>query len=249
MDSVEFSKFRHDSVHALMRLNDTCDRTFKVLTWPRWDYDLDAGTLTFSQDGIASVVASILVVGTSSVVAGTWLWSWANDCFPENVVAPVRRVKEFGVAEGLSELTESSPPDDEYLGWAMTAIAARILEAKGAYRCPRDEGGYTYLLYTDLAFADQAKRLQDKAKIDCDRHGRGYATYICEHLLAQPAQKWFSNAPHEEDPWPDAWCGSCESLFQEQGEWNKVNEKRANIKVLCHCCYGKLRTKAHPVVQ
>jgi len=60
MDSVEFSKFRHDSVHALMRLNDTCDRTFKVLTWPRWDYDLDAGTLTFSQDGIASVVASIL---------------------------------------------------------------------------------------------------------------------------------------------------------------------------------------------
>ena len=131
----------------------------------------------------------------------------------------------------------------------MTAIAARILEAKGAYRCPRDAGGYTYLLYTDLAFADQAKRLQDKAKIDCDWHGRGYATYICEHLLAQPAQKWFSNAPHEEDPWPDAWCGSCETLLREQGEWNNVNEKKANIKVLCHCCYGKLRAKADPVLQ
>jgi len=182
-------------------------------------------------------------------VAGTWLWSWANDCFPENVVAPVRKVKEFGIAEKLRELTEDSSPDDEYLGWAMTAIAARILEAKGAYRCPRDAGGYTYLLYTDLAFADQAKRLQDKAKIDCDWHGRGYATYICEHLLAQPAQKWFSNAPHEEDPWPDAWCGSCETLLREQGEWNNVNEKKANIKVLCHCCYGKLRAKADPVLQ
>jgi hypothetical protein len=164
-------------------------------------------------------------------------------CFPENVVAPVRKVKEFGVAEKLSELTEASSRDDEYLGWAMTAIAARILEAKGAYRCPRDEGGYTYLLYVDLAFADQAKRVQDKAKIDCSRHGRGYATYISEHLLAQPAQDWFSNTPAEEDPWPDAWCASCEILFQEQGEWSRANEKKANIKLLCHCCYEKLRAK------
>lgn len=249
MDAAEFAQFRHDSVHALVRLNDACDKAFNISSWPRWDYDLDAGTLTFSQDGAPKVIASVLVAGNTSAAAGTWLWSWANDSFPENVVDEVMRVREFGVAENLSELREASSPDDEYFGWAMTAIATRILGAKGAYRCPRDEGGYTYLIYTDLAFVDQPRRTQDKHEIECSDHGNGYATYVCEHLVAQPAQEWFSREPDEQNAWPDSWCAACAVFFQEQGEWNEANEKKLKIKLLCHRCYEKLRAQALPEVQ
>lgn len=244
MDATGFQKFRHDCVHELMRLNETCARTFKISTWERYDYDLDQGILTFSQEGTPRVVASIVVVGTTSQSAGDWLWSWANGYMPECVSEPVKKVRDFGVAEGISQLKEAYLPDEEYLGWAMTAIAARVLNAKGAYRCPRKEGGFMYMLYTDMAFADHPKRPRGKAKIDCDSHGSGYAAYICKHLLADPEQKWFANARSDDDPWPDAWCGACELSFQEQGEWTEATEKKANIQVLCHCCYEKLRARS-----
>jgi hypothetical protein len=121
--------------------------------WPRYDYDLDRGTLTFSQDGVAKVVASILVVGTTSQSAGTWLWSWASGNLPESVSEPVKNVRNFGVAEKIKELAEPYVPDDEYLGWALTAVAAKIMDAMGAYRCPGKDG-YIYVIFTDIAFAD-----------------------------------------------------------------------------------------------
>jgi hypothetical protein len=249
MDAAEFTQFRHDSVHALMRLNEACDKAFNISSWPRWDYDLDAGTLIFSQHGVPKVIASVVVVGNTSAAAETWLWSWANESFPENVIHEMRKVKEFGVAENLTELSEASSPDDEYFGWAMTAIATRILRAKGAYRCPRDEGGYTYLIYTNLAFADQPSRTLDKSEINCCDHGKGYATYVCEHLIAQPVQKWFSREPNEQNPWPDSWCAACDIFFQEQGAWNEAHEKNLKIKLLCHRCYERIRAQALPAVQ
>lgn len=44
-------------------------------------------------------------------------------------------------------------PMDEYLGWEMAAITARLIEAKGIYRCPV-ENGELYVVYTDLKLAD-----------------------------------------------------------------------------------------------
>jgi hypothetical protein len=54
MKAEEFKEFRHNAVHELMRLNESCEHEFQISTWPRWDYDLDAGTLTFSQNLLRS---------------------------------------------------------------------------------------------------------------------------------------------------------------------------------------------------
>jgi hypothetical protein len=80
--------------------------------------------------------------------------------------------------------------------------------------------------------------------VNCSEHAKGYATFICEHLFAEPLQAWFSNRPDEEEPCPDAWCASCEALFLEQGEWNDQNESKRDIKMVCHHCYEKLRSHA-----
>lgn len=252
MNQEEFSAFRHEAVHALMELNEQADREYHIDVWPRWDYELEDGTLVFSEEGVPKVIASIQVVGTTSVEAKTWMWSWANEHLPANVVDRIRDVRKYGGSERVAELTESVLPDDEYLGWAMTAIAARILGAKGGYRFPVEDG-FIYMVYTDLRFAseddrDAAARAQNEKKktVDCDKHGKAFSTYVCEHLAANPRQEWFSREPEASNPWPDAWCAKCDEIFQEQGEWNKKNEGRMKIALLCHYCYESKRKMATP---
>ena len=48
-----------------------------------------------------------------------------------------------------------------------------------------------------------------------------------------PRQKWFSNPPCDEDPWPDAGVRRCEELFLEEEEWNDKNSDRTAIRILC----------------
>ena len=183
MNPAQFAAYRHEAVHQLMRLNEECKNTFRVTLWPRWDYDFEAGTLTFSESGAPKVIASIQVVGTSSKSGGTWLWAWANKSLPDKVTKAVRKVQEFGEAENLTELTQESLPDDEYLGWGMSAVAAKILGSKGAYRCPGDNG-FVYVVYSSLRFADA----DDAKQLACAVHGSGFSTYVCEHLAANPRQ-------------------------------------------------------------
>jgi hypothetical protein len=151
----EFARYRHQAVHALQDLNRSCNVRFGIGHWERWDYDLDEGTLVFSQDGVPRVIADIQVVGTTSKDVGTWLWGWANESLPSLVTARLPAVRDFGTAEGVSDLTEPELPDDEYLGWKLTAVAAKILGASGAYRCPASYG-FIYFVYTDIRTAELA---------------------------------------------------------------------------------------------
>jgi len=43
-------------------------------------------------------------------------------------------------------------PADEHDGWGMTAVAAHLLEADGAYRTPGDNG-FTYMLLSNVRHA------------------------------------------------------------------------------------------------
>lgn len=250
MTPEAYETFRHDAVHALMALNDHCNKAYRLAAWPRYDYDLDAGTLTFSEAGVPKVVISVQVVGSTLETRKEWLWGWDNENLPPPMVARLKEVRQFGETEAISQLTRPTLPDDEHLGWEMTAVTARIIGGKGGYRVPRRDAdgatvGYTYFVYTDLRWATADDVANAAATpIECDRHGKGRATFICEHLRVAPAQVWHSNDPISADPWPDAWCSACEEVFQEQGEWNERNEGRAPIVAVCHHCYADARRQA-----
>lgn len=242
MSPEEFAGFRHKAVHELMRLNELCEKEFRISTWPRWDYDLDVGTLTFSQEGVTRVAASIEVVGTTSDTDNTWLWSWANSTLPFCVTSAIRNVKSFGEKEGITELTSSILANNDHLGWAMSAVATKILGARGAYRCP-SKNGFIYLIYNDIGFADLPRNKSEDLFI-CGTHGKSRATFVCEHLLSQPGQKWFSEKPNETNRWPDAWCAACDEAFLQEGGWSDKNASKQKIKVICHYCYEDLHSKA-----
>jgi hypothetical protein len=151
-----YSEWRHEAVHELQDKIALLKAEFRLGDWPRYDYDLEIGTLTFSEDGVPKVIAEIQIAGSTSANAGNWLWSWANTHWPPERVTDAAVVRAYGEEHGIRQLTHDFVEDDgdlNALGWELTAVMARLTGAVGAYRPPRDEGGGLFLTYKKIAWA------------------------------------------------------------------------------------------------
>ena len=85
--------------------------------------------------------------------------------------------------------------------------------------------------------------------IVCSAHGDAYPTYLCEHLVANPAQRWHGSYPSQDNPWPDAWCPVCDLEYLKEGEWNDNNEPNLKIKLVCHHCYESFRSQSAGILE
>ena len=143
-----YANWRHDAVHELQDKNGRLEDEFRMGQWERFDYDLNAGTLIFSDRGTSKLLCEIQVAGSTSIEAENWLWAWANDYWPGDSARDSLLVREYGEKHGICELThECIEPEDDLnaLGWALTAVMVRVTGAIGAYR-PPDEGGGLFLV-------------------------------------------------------------------------------------------------------
>lgn len=149
-----YPDWRHEAFKQLEAKNERLSTEFRIGAWPRFDYDIQAGTLTFSERGSPKVIAEIQVAGSTSVNAGNWLWAWANAQVPEARSADAARVRAFGEDYRIPELVHDRvrDPDLDVLGWEMTAVMVRVTNALGAYRPPRTEGGALYLTLKSVAW-------------------------------------------------------------------------------------------------
>ena len=115
----------------------------------RWDLDQEAGTLTFSNADGAKAVCSVQVIGTYSNISKTWLWSWDNPSILNPLKRHAREVRIFGHKNKFEKLTTSQWEATEEDGWEMVAIAAKICNARGAYRGP-GKTGPTFMTFDDV---------------------------------------------------------------------------------------------------
>lgn len=150
-----FLDWCHDAVHQLQEKNERLATEFRLGSWPRYDFDLEAGTLIFSEHDVPKVIAEIQIVGTISAKSGDWLWAWANSHLPPERVEDSRLVRAFGEERRIPQLIEERVRDDDInaLGWELTAIMVRLTDAPGAYRPPRQEGGGVYMIYKSMTWA------------------------------------------------------------------------------------------------
>jgi hypothetical protein len=149
MTEEEFGQFEHESAEYLKTQQDILRNEYDMESYERWDYDQDTGEFVFSDAGVPKVIAKFQVVGSISNVSNTWLWSWANPSILEPVKKDMRVVKQFGEQHGLKELLDEKWKAEDLDGWAMTNVSARLLNAKGAYRCP-DENGFLFVIFTNV---------------------------------------------------------------------------------------------------
>jgi hypothetical protein len=140
---TEYEEFRHACVHESMERNHAWIDRYAIRARPRWDYEIDRGTLTFSGGEKAKVVADMVVVG--SVHGKEWEWSWGNANIPERHRSSMKKVFDFGVVKEWRKLTTLFLGSDEFLGWELGAISAHVLQAQAVYRCPTGPDNFLYL--------------------------------------------------------------------------------------------------------
>jgi len=150
----EYETYVHARVHESMERNKQWMNRFRIGTWPRWDYDLESCTLTFSQDSQPRVVADIEAVGT--VQGSQWEWAWGNRNLSANCRSRIGTVRDFGEEKEWDKLTTLFLESDEYLGWELTSVAAHILGAEGGYRCPYGDkpGNSLYVVAFNTRFVN-----------------------------------------------------------------------------------------------
>lgn len=150
---VEMDALIERSLDYLKSRQDEWQREFRLEDCERYDWNQDRGELVFSRRGSPVVVADIQFVGSVSNRTKTWMWSWANDSFHENVRSRIRGVREYGEEHRLLKLACAYWNGEEVDGWEMTAVSASLLEAKGAYRSPHDHGA-EFMVLTDIRWAN-----------------------------------------------------------------------------------------------
>ncbi|MFI5843072.1 DUF6882 domain-containing protein [Catenuloplanes sp. NPDC051500] len=108
-----------------------------------WQLDLTEGTATFGND----LRYQVQLLGTESELDRTWLWAWANEGsgIPPALLGLAGWLREYGVANGVPELTEASFPLDRAQG-ARLALIASALSGRAYYRGPYDGGAVFFHL-------------------------------------------------------------------------------------------------------
>ena len=148
-DQAAFEALVQESMTYLQSRQDRLFAEYDLGGYGRYDWDQETGVLSFSRDGHVHLVADFQMVGSTSTISNTWLWSWANPSTDELVKHRVRKVRAFGEDQRYLKLASARWPAEEVDGWEMTAIAARLLNAVGAYRT-RDEHGCQFLVMTNI---------------------------------------------------------------------------------------------------
>jgi hypothetical protein len=142
--SGDFQKLLDSSMEEL-RIKTEAHKAWGLGTFERWDLDQEDGSLVFSNAEGATAVAPAQIIGSFSTRDNTWLWAWDNPSVVDELKTHALKVKEYGEANGIEQLTARKWTGTEEDAWAMTALAVKLNNAHGAYRGP---AGPAYVFMT-----------------------------------------------------------------------------------------------------
>lgn len=103
-------------------------------TETQWNLDMDSGQLRFSFADGQVLVAPVQVAGTYNTQDGTFLWGWDHPSVPEPLRRAAKRVHKYGVEHDIERFTTRTVACTEDAAWDLTAAAAMLDGAAGAYR-------------------------------------------------------------------------------------------------------------------
>jgi len=146
---MEFEELLQLSLVYLEEQQEDCNAGYGLNKCNRMDYEQETGKMVFSSLATPKIITTFQIAGSFSSQSNTWLWSWDNPYLLENVVKELWKVKEYGEQHHIYKLVEPRWEATEDQGWDMTAIAAYIHKAKGAYKFPSDKI-MTFAVFTGI---------------------------------------------------------------------------------------------------
>ena len=135
---------------------------------------------------------------------------------------------------------------DEYTGWAMTAITAKILNGIGVYRVIVDHLEIYFVFVAELS-QEQVDDIKENT-VTCKAHGTRKAAFICQHLSKDVITGFHESFPSDPDGELEeeefqGWCDACEEEWLKEGEWNDTSMAFAKIKLVCEQCYFEIKER------
>jgi hypothetical protein len=168
MSEQELREFRQAANWFMQKQMEQVQKDFGLAAFQRFDWSPWRGELVFSTGGVPKVVARVQVVGTFSPKGGAWHWAWANPTLPEPVRREVLRVRQYGEERTLLMLMQPKWAAKEADAWQMTAITDKMLDAKGAFKCPGQDLA-TFMVFTEI------RTVSDRTRI--------FGARMCSHVL------------------------------------------------------------------
>jgi len=144
-------------------------KEFGLDAFPQFAWNAWRGELVWASGGVPQVVARIQVAGALSARNKTWTWAWALPV-PDPVKQAAVRVRELGEQRGVMAFFQARWAATEQDAWSMAAIANKLSQGKGAFKCPTSDGA-VYLAITDL------RRATDRRRV--------FGAQTCTHVLEE----------------------------------------------------------------
>ena len=158
MSDKEFEDVVRQANWFMRQLKDENQKAFQLDRFQRFDWSPWRGELIFSNGGVPKVLARIQVVGTHSSKSTAWKWAWADPSYAASLQQASLRAKDYGTERGVLRLIQPKWAAKEADAWEMTAVTAKLVEAKGAYRCPMQDG-HVYLIFTEIRAVSDRRRV------------------------------------------------------------------------------------------
>lgn len=133
---LSFEEFKDQCVNDLMALQPEFMKLYEIDNYDEWFYDHGIGAFHFKSSDCKNLYFKYVDVGSFSTKTNTWDWSWDNKTTQKHVSRALERVISFGTENNFEHLTKGLIEGDEYTGWAMAAISAKLLNIIGSYRIP-----------------------------------------------------------------------------------------------------------------
>lgn len=130
-EATDWAAWSRESVALLQARNTEWINRFDLADAP-YHWDLDSATLIFQRQ-TDEVLATVCVVGTTSVHEGTFLWAWANESIPPHAQVGLERVRAFGEENDLGLLVDPEMDGGRAEALEMLAVAARVMDSDGVF--------------------------------------------------------------------------------------------------------------------
>lgn len=134
-ETPEFLALVEGSVEGLRLQTSAHQGVWHLGEEERWNIDQDVGQLICTFPKMV-VTTSAQIIGTFDTEGRTWRWAWANSNVVDALKQDSLRVRAYGEQHRIRRLTEPGWPAEELDCWRMTALAAHLAGADGAYRGP-----------------------------------------------------------------------------------------------------------------
>jgi hypothetical protein len=241
----DFETYSNECLNEMSSLQNEFLQLYNINSYENWHYDHGIGAFHFKANDGRNLYFKYVDVGSFSTQANTWNWSWDNKSTPRHVKGNIEKVKEFGEANDFELLATGLIKGDEYTGWVMTSMAAKLLSAIGLYRVSHEDL-FIYFIFISELNQDQYEALKDKY-IACDTHNAGRVAFVCKHLINNDLlgfhEAFESDPSIDDDDDYEAWCNECEKVRLKEDGWNDKSMGFADIKVICDECYFEIKKR------